>query len=255
MDKTSIIGLVVGIAGILIGYKLEDGHLVDLLQMTAGIIVLGGTIGAVVIGSTLQDLKQGIGLLFQAFSADPVEERRVLAKGIVDMAVLARQESILAIEKRVAQMPHPLMRDVFRCIVDGVDPENLQDIFDEKIDINEQKKLAGAKIWTDAGGYAPTVGIIGAVLGLIHVMQNITNTSALGQGIAVAFVATIYGVGFANLICLPLGSKIKRKIHYSVQTERMIVEGATAIIRGLNPYMIREKMNSYTGHGEAEVGA
>jgi chemotaxis protein MotA len=138
------------------------------------------------------------------------------------------------------------MRSVYRFVVDGVDPEVLRKIFEEEIHVSERRKLAAAKVWSDAGGFAPTVGIIGAVLGLISVMANISDTSMLGQGIAVAFVATIYGVGSANLLFIPVANKLRTLIRFRAETETMILEGALAVVSGLNPYLIEQKMRAFT---------
>ena len=143
------------------------------------------------------------------------------------------------------------MRSVYRFAIDGVDPEVLRRLFEEEISVSERRKMAAAKIWSDAGGFAPTIGIIGAVLGLISVMANITDTSMLGQGIAVAFVATIYGVGSANLVFLPISNKLKSLIRFRSETEHMILEGALAVVNGLNPYMIEQKMRSFTNEVQA----
>jgi len=140
----------------------------------------------------------------------------------------------------------PFMRSVYRFVVDGVDPEIIRKVFEDEIDLNERRNMAAAKVWSDAGGFAPTIGIIGAVLGLIHVMGNISDTTALGKGIAVAFVATIYGVGSANLIFLPIANRLKTSIRYRSETERMILEGGLAVIGGLNPYIIEQKVEAFT---------
>jgi chemotaxis protein MotA len=143
------------------------------------------------------------------------------------------------------------MRSVYRFVIDGVDPEVLRRIFEEEIFINERRKLSAAKVWSDAGGFAPTIGIIGAVLGLISVMANISDTALLGQGIAVAFVATIYGVGAANLVFIPVANKMKALIRFRSETEQMILEGAVAIVSGLNPYLIEQKMRAFTNEVKA----
>jgi chemotaxis protein MotA len=132
-----------------------------------------------------------------------------------------------------------------------VDPEVLRKLFEEEIAVNERRKLAAAKVWADAGGFAPTIGIIGAVLGLISVMANLADTSMLGQGIGVAFVATVYGVGSANLVFIPISNKLRSLIRFRAETEHMILEGALSVITGLNPYLIEQKMRAFTAEANA----
>jgi chemotaxis protein MotA len=252
MDFTTLIGLAVGLLGIVGGMFLEGGHIGSLVQATAAIIVLGGTVGAVMVSTNRHDLKMGLSLLKLGFgNGGGGDNPEVVVKELIEAAQIARKESLLALEPRVEKFTSPFMRNVFRFVVDGVDPVVLRDLFETKLSIEEENLLAGAKIYTDAGGYSPTIGIIGAVLGLIHVMENLTDTSKLGSGIAVAFVATVYGVGSANLLFLPLGSKIKRKVKEQIELKAMIVEGAVGIMNGLNPFVIEEKVRScLPGHSK-----
>ncbi len=245
MDMITVVGLIVGFGGIIGGMILEDGHLSALIQITAALIVGGGTIGAVMVGTTREDLLTGLRLLRWAFVEPVGLDSKLILREVIEAAQIARKDSILALEKRLNSFSNPFMQNVFRFVIDGVDPAALRDIFETEITIEEENLKAGAKIYTDAGGYAPTIGIIGAVLGLIHVMQNITDTSALGAGIAVAFVATVYGVGSANLILLPIASKLKRRIHKQVEIKSMILEGAVGIMSGMNPFIIEEKLRSF----------
>lgn len=246
MQFTTILGLVVGIGGILFGNLLEGGHISSLFQVTAAFIVFGGTFGAVLVSSRKEDLSLALSYLRLVFTGTEARERSRIAAEVIQSAQLARRESILSLEKNLSKFGDPFMRSVYRFVIDGVDPEVLRKIFEEEIAVNERRKLAAAKVWSDAGGFAPTIGIIGAVLGLISVMANITDTSMLGQGIAVAFVATIYGVGSANLIFIPIANKLRALIRFRAETEHMILEGALAVINGLNPYLIEQKMRAFT---------
>lgn len=241
----TIFGLLVALVGIIGGQILEGGHVNSLMQATAALIVFGGTAGAVMVSTTRKDLKMGLNLLRLGFSDKQDEDPEQIIKQIVGAAQLARKESLLSLERQLPSYTNPFMQNVFRFMIDGVEANSLRDIFETQIANEEENMLAGAKIWTDAGGYSPTIGIIGAVLGLIHVMENLSDTSKLGSGIAVAFVATIYGVGAANLLFLPLGSKIKRKVRIQLETKTMIIEGAIGIMSGLNPYIIEQKLRSY----------
>lgn len=245
MDMVTVFGLLVALVGIIGGQVLEGGHVNSLVQLTAALIVLGGTAGAVMVSTTRKDLKTGLSLLRLGFFEKQNEDPEHIIRQIVGAAQLARKESVLALERQLPSYTNPFMQNVFRFMIDGVEANSLRDIFETQIDNEEENLLAGAKVWTDAGGYSPTIGIIGAVLGLIHVMENLSDTSKLGAGIAVAFVATIYGVGLANILFLPLGSKIKRKVRIQLETKTMILEGAIGIMTGLNPYIIEQKLRSY----------
>lgn len=248
---TTILGLIIGIGGILAGNLLEGGSLSSLFQFTAALIVFGGTLGAVMLSNRAEDLKLAWDYMRLIFQRTEHGERVKIAQEIIQSAQVARKDSILALESSLAKFSDPFMRTVYRFVIDGADPEVLRRIFEEEIFINEKRKLAAAKVWSDAGGFAPTIGIIGAVLGLISVMSHISDTSLLGQGIAVAFVATIYGVGSANLLFIPISNKLKTLIRFRSETEQMIVEGAVAVLSGLNPYLIEQKMRPFTSEVKA----
>ncbi len=246
MDLVTVLGLFIGIGGIAGGMLLEGGHLGSILQLTAAIIVFGGTIGAVLVSTTREDLATAFGLLGLAFRDEKEADVEFIGQELIESAQLARKDTILALERRINNFSFPFMRNVFRFVIDGVDHKVMRDIFESQILMEEENLMAGAKVFSDAGGYAPTIGIIGAVLGLIHVMAHLSDTTKLGQGIAVAFVATIYGVGSANLVFLPIATKIKRKIRLQIDAKVMVLEGAIGILNGLNPYVIEEKVRSFT---------
>jgi len=245
MEFSIFLGLFLGVGGVLLGNLLEGGHIASLAQGTAAFIVFGGTFGAMIVSNRRADLARGLRLFTWAFKSEDELERRAALKQIVESAQLARRESILSLETRLPTFKTQHMRNVFRFMIDGVEAETLKDIFRNEAQRDEQRMLSGAKIWLDAGGFAPTIGIIGAVLGLIHVMANLTDTTALGKGIAVAFVATIYGVGSANLIFIPIANRLTRKIKEQTITKLMVIEGAVAILNGLNPYIIEEKLSAF----------
>lgn len=252
MDLITVIGLVLAFGGILGGQVLEGGHISSIMQLTAFIIVMGGTLGAVCVATTMQDLKVGFGLLKLAFFDNKNDDAEEIVNQLIEAAQIARKESILALERRLSSFKNPFMQNVFRFVIDGVDPKTLREIFENELFMEEENLNAGAKIWADAGGFAPTVGIIGAVLGLIHVMENLADTSKLGSGIAVAFVATVYGVGSANLLFLPIGNKVKRKIKMQIEVKTMILEGAIGIMAGMNPFIIEQKLRGYLHHSGNE---
>lgn len=245
MEMTTLIGILLGIGGILLGNVIEGGHISSLIQIPAAIIVFSGTFGAVFVSSRREDLRHGFQMFKKAFQKQDQSQAEKVLNEIIDCSRIARKESILAIENRIPQLSDPFLRNVMRSVVDGVDAQVLRDLFEKQIDIEEERLMNGAKIWTDAGGYAPTIGIIGAVLGLIHVMGNLTDTSKLGSGIAVAFVATIYGVGIANLIFLPIGSKLKKWVSQEILIKEMILEGGICIQSGLNPALAEVKLKPF----------
>ena len=245
MQLATVLGLLVGIGGIVLGNVLEGGRISSLIQAAAAFVVFGGTFGALLVANRFEDIRRGVGLLRLAFTAPAKNLRKHAAAQIVEAAQLARRESILALEARLNTFATPHMRSVFRFLIDGVEPETLKEIFRNEAQQEERRQMAGARIWMDAGGFAPTIGIIGAILGLIQVMANLTDTTALGQGIAIAFVATVYGVGSANLIFIPIGNKIQRQIKEETNMKYMVIDGAIAIISGLNPYIIQEKLSAY----------
>lgn len=244
MDKATWLGLLVGFGGIIAGNLLEGGHMSSLMQLTAFIIVLAGTIGAVMVSSSEKDLKTGLALAKAAFKTEESHIKNRIVE-IVDYSRLAKKESLLALEPRIGRVSDPLLQNVLRSVVDGIDQNTIRDIYETQILTEEDELLAGAKVWADAGGFAPTIGIIGAVLGLIHVMGNLTDTSKLGAGIAVAFVATVYGVSSANLLFLPLGNKIKRKVHEITREKQLILEGGLMIAGGANPIVVEQKLHAF----------
>lgn len=246
MRNISIFGFILGIAAILGGNLLEGGSVGALFQLTAGVIVFGGTFGATMASHRMEDLKLAFSYSRGIFRSSETMERRRIANEINESAKIARRESILALEKKLNTYSDPFMRSVFRFVIDGVDPETIRKVFHAEIDIQSKRKSMASKVWMDAGGFAPTIGIIGAVLGLIQVMANISDTAALGHGIAVAFVATVYGVGSANLIFIPIANKLKSVIDFRSETEEMILEGGLAILSGLNPYIIEQRVQSYS---------
>lgn len=245
MEMTTVLGLLIGIGGILLGNIIEGGHLSSLVQGAAAMIVFTGTAGAVILSSKKRDLQLSLKMAKQAFfKRDHAVEVKIRAQ-LLESARLARKESILSIENKIPSMSDPFLQNVIRSVVDGVDPLIIRSIYEKQIDLEEERLNAGAKVWMDAGGFAPTVGIIGAVLGLIHVMGNLSDTSKLGAGIAVAFVATVYGVGSANLIFIPLANRLKKMVQEEIKIKEMILEGGLAILSGLTPSLIEIKLSAF----------
>jgi chemotaxis protein MotA len=246
MDILSIGGILFAFACILGGQALEGGHAGSLMQLTALIIVLGGTIGAVAVGFPMSDFLRGVKLVKLIFGTKK-DDTGEMIKVIVELATVARRDGVLALEQQVASIQDPFLKRAVSFLVDGVDAAVARDSLEGQIHHEWEENTTGAKVWEAAGGYAPTVGILGAVLGLIHVMENLSDPSKLGPGIATAFVATIYGVGMANLFFLPMANKAKRKVGLEKERKTLIAEGVLSIQAGLNPRVLEDKMNALTG--------
>ncbi len=244
MDKISLIGLTVGIAAILVGQVLEGGHISSLVQPTAFLIVIGGTLGAVMLQSPLRVFLDGVRMTRWVF-VPPTTSHAALIEQTTAWSQVARKEGLLALEAQIGTLPDPFMRKGLQLLVDGVEPERLREVLEVEIDAWGGQMRQSAKVWEAAGGYAPTIGILGAVMGLIHVMENLSDPSKLGSGIAVAFVATIYGVGSANLIFLPVSKKLLAHIGNVISQREMLVDGLVGIANGDNPRIIENRMRGY----------
>jgi chemotaxis protein MotA len=246
MDFGTIGGIVFAIAMILVGQALEGGHVGSILQLTAAMIVFGGTIGAVMVSFPMKEFMRGIKMGASTIKQKKSDVAQILDQ-VVDLAGVARRDGVLALEQRLPELKDPFLRRAVGFIVDGVDATVARDSLETEIMREFEEGTVGAKVFEAMGGYAPTVGILGAVLGLIHVMENLNDPSKLGGGIATAFVATVYGVGSANLLFLPLANKIKRKLAIEKERRVLIAEAALSIQAGLNPRVLREKLLAYAG--------
>ncbi len=244
MDKISLVGLTVGIAAILVGQVLEGGHIASLLQPTAFLIVIGGTLGAVMLQSPLRVFIDGVKMAKWIFVPPRIDPASLIEQ-TAEWSAFARKEGLLSLENRVDHVADPFVRKGLQLLIDGVEPERLRDVLEIEIGVTEAQMKLCARVWESAGGYAPTIGILGAVLGLIHVMENLSDPSKLGAGIAVAFVATIYGVGSANLIFLPVAKKLLAHIGAITLMREMFVEGLVGIANGDNPRIIESRMRGY----------
>jgi chemotaxis protein MotA len=244
VDWGSLAGLVLALAGLLVGQVLEGGHVGSLVQPAAFIIVVVGTIGAVLLQSGMQNFLRGIKMAGQVF-VPTVDDYPVQILQVNKWSVAARREGLLSLERFLPQIADPFVTRGLRLIIDGVEPAKMREILDIEISAYETQQRHAVKVWEAAGGYAPTIGILGAVLGLIHVMENLSDPGKLGSGIAVAFVATIYGVGFANLIFLPIANKLKALVSREVLKREMLADAFSGIATGENPRLIEERMKIY----------
>ncbi|HUX25738.1 MAG TPA: flagellar motor protein [Burkholderiales bacterium] len=244
MDFGSLIGIAVALAGIIGGQVLEGGYVGSLLQGAAFLIVFGGTAGAVMVQSPARVFARGVKMAKWVVLPPAFEPRRVIAD-VVRWSVAARKEGLLSLEQHAGMAADPFARKGLHLLVDGAEPEKLREAMEVEIIGFEEHHRQAARIWEAAGGYSPTIGILGAVLGLIHVMENLSDPSRLGGGIAVAFVATIYGVGLANLVFLPVANKLKSLIARQVLAREMLVDGLVSIASGENPRMIENRLLGY----------
>jgi chemotaxis protein MotA len=244
MDVGTIVGIVVAIVGILAGQAIEGGSVIQILQPTAAMIVFGGTIGATMIGFPMSVLKQAVADLLHVFKEDKLEPMAVIDQ-IIKFTNKARREGIISLEKDVAAVQDEFFRKSIMMAVDGSEPKELRQTMEIELQYMEERGDHSAKVFEAAGGYAPTIGIIGAVLGLIQVMQHLDNINEVGAGIAVAFVATIYGVASANIFFLPAAAKLKFKNRKRMIIKEMMLEGTLGILEGQNPRLIEGKLTSF----------
>lgn len=244
MDKLSLIGLFLGLAAILGGQVLEGGHIGSLVQPTAMFIVLGGTMGAVLLQNPLHVFRRGMAMVKWVWFPPRITHKQTIDQ-ILQWSQLSRREGLLALESYIPGIKDEFTRNGLQLLVDGADPERIRELLDVEIQSFEDELRQAAKVWESAGGYSPTIGILGAVMGLIHVMENLSDPTKLGPGIAIAFVATIYGVGLANLIFLPVAGKLKYYIARMVVAREMLVDGLVGIALGDNPRIIEGRLRGY----------
>lgn len=243
-DLASVFGIVLAVGAIVGGLVLEKGSVRDIAQYTAAVIVFGGTFGAVLVNTPIDTLKSALAqmkcVLFErSHSAAPLIDE------IIVYATKARKQGIVSLEADAIRIADPFLQKAINLAVDGTDMDDLKAMMELEIDIAERHADDAARVFDSGGGYAPTIGIIGAVLGLIQVMKNLANLEEVGHGIAVAFVATIYGVGLANLVLLPAGGKIRARAAKERHLRELALTGVLGIIEGSNPKLIRAKLNAY----------
>lgn len=253
MDFSSLIGIAIALAGIFGGQLLEGGYAGSLLQSAAFLIVLGGTAGAVMVQSPARVFARGVRMAKWIIVPPEFDPQRSIAE-ILRWSQSARKEGLLSLEQQAGMARDRFARKGLQLLVDGAEAEKLRDAMEVEIITFEEYHRQAARIWESAGGYAPTIGILGAVLGLIHVMENLSDPARLGSGIAVAFVATIYGVGLANLVFLPIANKLKALIARQVLAREILVDGLVSIANGENPRMIEDRLLGYVAEQRADGG-
>jgi chemotaxis protein MotA len=249
VDITTIVGIVLGLTAVVGGALLEGLHISAITQPTAAIIVLGGTIGATTLSFPLRVILGAGKACVKAFLEPKTKNASVIAE-IIAYANKARKDGLISLETLIPTASDDFLKKAMSLAVDGTDPKVLKETMEIELNQQEEAGENEAKVFEAAGGFSPTIGIIGAVLGLIHVMQNLSDPGKLGEGIAVAFVATVYGVGTANLIYLPLASKMKMKHKMAMTAKEMMLEGVIGMLEGVNPRIIEEKLKGYLHESE-----
>ncbi|MDO8988255.1 MAG: flagellar motor protein [Sideroxyarcus sp.] len=244
MDKLSLFGLLVALVGILGGQMLEGGSVSVLMQMAAFLIVFGGTIGAVMLQHPHKVFMTGIRMAGWVFVTPQIDTQK-LAYQITAWGSVARKDGILALEAQLKNIDDPFVHKGLQMLVDGNSAEKIREVMDVDLQTYETLRWQAARVWESAAGYAPTIGILGAVLGLVHVMQSLAEPAKLGAGIAVAFIATIYGVGSANLVFLPIAGKLKILIQDQVNMREMLIDGLCMVANAENPRFIENKLKGY----------
>ena len=243
-DVATFFGLLLAFGGIVGGLIMEGGKLKDIAQLTAAIIVLGGTCGAVMVSTPMYVLMGAARRLVHVL-LDTVDPPQVVIDELIGYAAAARRNGLVSLESAALEIKDPFLQKALILAVDGTDLQEIRGMMQLEIEMSENQALAEAKVFDSAGGYSPTIGIIGAVLGLIQVMKNLANIEEVGHGIAVAFVATVYGVGLANIVLIPAATKIKARIESEIAMKEMMLEGVVGIVEGMNPKLIRNKLEAY----------
>ena len=244
MDKSTIAGLFLAIVGIVAGLLIEGGSLSQIAQPTAAMIVLGGTFGATMINFPMPVVTTAFRNLGRVFF-DKSRDSAVLIQDMVRYANKARKDGIVSLDSELPEINDLFLKKALMLAVDGTEPEELRKMMELELDNQSEHEENSPKVFEAAGGFAPTIGIIGAVLGLIQVMQHLDNISEVGRGIAVAFVATIYGVGSANILFLPAAGKLKLRVREDQIRKEMMLEGVISILEGMNPRMLEAKLQGF----------
>ena len=253
MDILSLIGLVMGLGAIVLTMTIDGGNLGSLLQLSALIIVGGGTVGAVLVQTPLRIFFRGCKMLVWVFFP-PKDDREELVRDVLEWLRIARRQFMLALDPVADQQPDPFVRQGLRLVVDGIDAAQIRVLLESFIATQEHEEMLASEMFEAMGGYAPTVGILGAVMGLITVMSHLEDPTKLGSGIATAFVATVYGVGAANLICLPIGNKLKVLVRRRMRRLEMITEAMVGIAIMEQPIQLEMRLRSFLDAESKETG-
>jgi chemotaxis protein MotA len=244
VDKSSFTGIILAVGGILAGLLLEGGNLRQIVQPTAAMIVFGGTLGAVMLQFPLPVVLNALRRLGSVFVSSRQNPEATIRR-LVAYAQKARRQGIVSLDAELSEVEDPFLKKSLMLAVDGTEPDELRAIMELELNNQSEYEEQVPQVFESAGGFAPTIGIIGAVLGLIQVMQHLDKIDEVGRGIAVAFVATIYGVGSANLLYLPISGKMKIRIREEQVLREMTLEGVASILEGMNPHMLETKLRGF----------
>ncbi|HXZ11180.1 MAG TPA: flagellar motor protein [Candidatus Sulfotelmatobacter sp.] len=254
VDKASFSGVTLAVGGIVLGLVLEGGRIGQILQPTAALIVFGGTLGAILVQFPLRSVLSAFASLARVFF-ERAENPQEAVQRIVQYAHKARREGIVSLDAQLAEIEEPFLKKSLMLAIDGTEPAELRRIMELELENRADREEVIPRVFESAGGFSPTIGIIGAVLGLIQVMQHLDNITEVGKGIAVAFVATIYGVGAANLFFLPAAGKLRHRQREEQLRQEIILEGVISILEGMNPRMIDTKLQSFLSEAQQEATA
>jgi len=251
MDLATIIGLIIAVGALITGVLLEGGHLTSLLNLPAAVIVIGGTFGATLVCFPIDSIKKFPAWLVVAFKEKQTDAHEMI-RTIVELAETARREGILKLENMVEELENDFLKQGINLVVDGTDYEVTKAILSTELELMAERHSTGAKFFDTAGGYAPTMGIIGTVMGLVHVLGQLSDTANLGAAIAVAFLATFYGVATANVFWLPISAKLKLRSNSEMIAREIIMEGVLAIQAGESPRIIEDRLKSFLPPNERQ---
>jgi chemotaxis protein MotA len=244
LDILSIVGLVLALNAILVGAVLKGAGIMALVSAAAFMIVVVGTIAAICIQTPLSVMRRAL-KIFPWVMKPPARDGKQLITKIVEWSNTARKQGLLGLEPMIAREQDEFVKKALQLVVDGSEPESISNVMYVELNMREHADTLAAKVFEGMGIYSPTLGIIGAVLGLMAVLQNLADPSKLGHGIAAAFTATVYGIGFANLFFLPVAAKLKVIIHRQTQFREMVIDGMLSIAQGENPRAIEAKLQGY----------
>jgi chemotaxis protein MotA len=244
VDFLSIFGLALALCAVLVGAVLKGAGLMALVSAAAFMIVVVGTIAAILVQTPLPVMRRALGI-FSWVVRPPARDGNFLIAKIVDWSNIARKQGLLGLEPMIDREPDPFVKKALQLLVDGSEPDSISNVMNVELHVREHADITAAKVFEGMGVYSPTLGIIGAVLGLMAVMQNLADPTRLGHGIAAAFTATVYGIGLANLFFLPVSAKLKVIIHRQTQMREMVIDGMLSIAQGENPRAIESKLQGY----------
>lgn len=244
MGITTIVGVIIAIGCLVLGFTMDGGTLAAIISPTAALIVFGGTIGATTMCFSLQEIKS-IPKLLKIALFQKLTDEVVLIEQLVDLSDKVRREGILYLDKQLQYFDDSFMRKGIQLVVDGTDPELVRLIMETEMYAIQERHKIGSSIFETAGGFAPTMGIIGTVLGLVHVLGNLESPETLGPAIALAFIATLYGISSANILWLPIAAKLNNYNKKEDMTRELILEGILSIQAGYNPVLVRERLTAF----------